>query len=120
MRKLVAISLFLLAAFAFERADILLAKPSAESCALEQHTVHIESGHRHYDDAERCDNLIVPSARILTTNSNRAHTFRSPHISATGHFHTISKYVVARFTLRLGSLPRAVDFYLYTLCQLRL
>ena len=120
MRKLVAISLFLLAAFAFERADIHLAQPSAESSLLDLHKVQIECNQRHNVDAERTSNLVVPSVRTLTTSAPRAHTYRAPHIAATGHFNTISRYIVARFTLRLGSLPRAVDFYLYTLCQLRL
>jgi hypothetical protein len=120
MRKLVAISLFLLAAIAFERLDIAAPQVECKSEIVDLHKEQFECNHRHNVDAERPSTLVVPSARTTITNGPRTHTLRAPHIAVSGHFYTISKYVVARFIHRLGSLARAVDFYLYTLCRLRL
>lgn len=120
MRKLVAISLFLLVAFAFERIDVAIPQVECENEVVDLNKLQFDSNYRHNIDAERPLPLVVPSARTITTNGFRAHTVRTPHIAASGHFCTTAKYVVARFIHRLGSFVRAVDFYLYTLCQLRL
>ncbi len=120
MRKIVAILLFLLGLFALERADIAGAE-ARTSCERVVRTEQLSvCTHRNVDAEQPSSVAVVPTARTITINGSRINTLRAPHIAATGHFHTISHYVVAQFIHRLGSFARAVDFYLYTLCQLRL
>lgn len=120
MRKLVVISLFILAAFAVERLNITpIQEIGANEVADSQREQLIRNCHYNVD-AEPTSSLEIPSARTIVIKSPRTQSSRAPHIATAGHFYTTSKYVVARFIHRLGSLTRAVDFYLYTLCQLRL
>ena len=119
MRRSVTISILLLGLFLLGSVD---ASPMVTDVAHEvaNQTEQISISHHRYVDADQPSSVVVPTARTITINGSRTHISRAPQIATTGHFHTISNYVVAHFVHRLGSLPRAVDFYLYTLCRLRL
>jgi hypothetical protein len=121
MRKWVIIVLLALGAFAFEQMDtpaLQAIEPKNEVADI--HDEMFVCAHRNNSAAETPSSVEVPLAQIRTINGPRTHTYRAPHIAATGHFYTTSNYVVAHFIHRLGTFVRAVDFYLYTLCQLRL
>ena len=121
MRKWVIIVILALGAFALEQMDAPVAQtiePKSEVADI--HNEKFVCAHHNNKAAETPSSVEVPLAQIRTLNGPRTHTYRAPHVAATGHFYTISNYVVARFVHRLGSLARAMDFYLYTLCQLRL
>lgn len=120
MRKFVAISLLLLGLFAFEQLNVAEIATDNSCAVVENSYEPLYCNHNRTVDAEQPISVVVPSARTISVNGPRTHTYRAPHIATTGHYYTISNYVVAQFAHRLGSLPRAVDFYLYTLCRLRL
>ena len=119
MRRLIAIALVFVGVFAFEQLDFPTAQAATYTDATAQHE-ELSVDYRNNRDAETPSSVVVPSAQIRTINGSRTYTYRAPHITTTGHYHTTSNYVVAQFVHRLGSFARAVDFYLYTLCQLRL
>jgi hypothetical protein len=120
MRRLVAISILFLAAFAIEGVGAEFAPTEAFEVANEAHREQLVSSNRCNDDAEPATVLELPSVRTIAVKGPRTQNIRETHIAATGHFYTTSRYVVAHFLYRLGTQPRAVDYYLYTLCQLRL
>lgn len=120
MRKLVAIVFVLLGVFAFKQLDFSTAQVNIRSEIVDNHKVQIDCNHRNNNDVEQSSQVVVPTVQIRTINGQRTTASRAPHIASTGHYYTTSKYVVAQFIHRLGSLARAIDFYLYTLCRLRL
>ena len=120
MRRLFAIAFILLGAFAFKQLDYSVAQVNAKSEIVDLHKEQIACNHHNNNDVEQPSQVVVPTAQIRTINGQRTNTYRAPHIASSGHFYTTSNYVVAQFTHRLGSLARAIDFYLYTLCRLRL
>lgn len=120
MRKLIAIILFLLGAFAYEQIDVVSVQVEQPNELSDLHHEQFTCCRRYNVDAEQSTSVVVPSARTTSVSGPRAHTYRVPHIAASGRFYTTSHYVVAQFIHRLSSFARAIDFYLYTLCQLRL
>lgn len=120
MRKLVAILLFVLGAFAFEQADITSMTTSLECEVSDLHHEQLLCNHRYNIDAERTSTVVVPSVRTSLTSSPRYQQHRTLHLSVAGRSLNTSNYLVTLFVHRLGSCARAVDFYLYTLCRLRL
>ena len=120
MRKLVAILFVLLGVFAFEQLDFSTAQADTKSEIVDSQKEQIDCNRRNNNDVEQPSRVVVPSAQIRIINGQRTTLCRAPHIATTGHYNTTSEYVVAQFTHRLGSLPRAIDYYLYTLCRLRL
>ncbi|MBR6655951.1 MAG: hypothetical protein IKL20_05040 [Alistipes sp.] len=120
MRKLIAIILFLLGVFAYEQIDVVPEQIEVPNEVSDLHREQYTCCRRYNVDAERTTSVVVPTAQTTVVTTPRTHSYRAPHIAASGHFYTTSNYVVAHFIHRLGSLSRAVDFYLYTLCQLRL
>ena len=120
MRRFIAIVLVLFGVLAFERLDLPTAQAASPIDTTEHQREELSADYRNNRDAETPSSVVVPSAQIRTINGFRTQTYRAPQISATGHLYTTSNYVVARFILRLSHHARSVDFYLYTLCQLRL
>lgn len=120
MRRLIAIALALVGMFAFEQLTLSTAQAATHVENADQQHEELSIDYRNNRDAETPFSLVVPSAQIRTLNGHRTQTYRAPQISSTGHFYTTSNYVVARFFHRLSPYARSVDFYLYTLCQLRL
>lgn len=120
MRRLIAIALALVGVFAFEQLTLSTAQAAPQLDVAEEQREELSIDYRNNRDAESPSSLVVPSAQIRTVNDHRTQTYRAPQISSTGHFYTTSNYVVARFIHRLSPYARSVDFYLYTLCQLRL
>ena len=120
MRRLIAIALALVGMFAFEQLTLSTAQAATPVDAAEQQREELSIDYHNNRDAEIPSSVVVPSAQIRIVNGHRTQTYRAPQISSTGHFYTTSNYVVARFVHRLSPYARSVDFYLYTLCQLRL
>lgn len=120
MRKLVAIAFVLLGVFAFEQLECPTVQVDIKSEIIDLRKEQIDCSQRNNNDAEQPFQVVVPTAQIRILNGQRTNTYRALQIAATGHLYTTSKYVVAQFIHRLGSLARAIDFYLYTLCRLRL
>jgi len=120
MRKLIAIILFLLGFYAFEQIDVTPVQVDTPSELSDLHHEQFTCCRRYNVNAEPTSSIVVPAANTIVVKVPRTQTCRVPHISASGHFYTTSNYPVAHFMHRLGTLSRAVDFYLYTLCRLRL
>ena len=120
MLKVVVIWLFALGAFAFEHTDIQPITTGFECEVVDLRHEQLVCNHRYNIDAERTSTVVVPSVRTSVTPSTRYQQNRTLSYAVAGRSITTSNYLVTRFIHRLGSLPRAVDFYLYMLCQLRL
>ena len=120
MRKLVAILLFALGAYSIEQVDLSPRATSSECEVADLHHEQLVCNHRYNIDAERTSTVVVPSVRTSVTPSPRYHQNRTLHLLVAGRSINTSNYLVALFVHRLGSCARAVDFYLYTLCRLRL
>ena len=120
MRRLTAVVLVLFAVFAFNQLDEITQQAKTESSSMDVHCVELLCCHNNNGDAEGPSSVVVPSVQTRTINGHRANSYRAPQILATDHFQITSNYVVARFVHRVSSFARASDFYLYTLCRLRL
>lgn len=120
MRRLVSMLLFVLGALAFEWADIIPTATTSECEVVDLHHEQIVCNHRYNIDAERTSTIVVPSVRTSVTPSTRYQQNRTQHFAVVGRSIATSNYLVTRFIHRLGTCARAVDFYLYTLCRLRL
>ena len=120
MRKLLAILLFILGAIAFKQVDTLSVTTAVECEVVDLHHEQLVCNHRYNIDAERTSSVVVPSVRMTVNNAPRYQQNRHMNLSVIGRSITTSNYLVTRFIHRLGTCARAVDFYLYTLCRLRL
>ena len=120
MRKLLAISLFLLGALVCGQSDICTAQSVVKGEFVDLHHEQLCSNHRYNIDAERTSSVVVPTVRTIVNNAPRYQQSRTSHFAVVGRTITTSNYLVSRFIHRLGSCARSVDFYLYTFCQLRL
>ena len=120
MRRLIAILTLLLGVFVFEKVDIKVADNNIECAISDSHQQQIKCCHRHNIDAERTSSIVVPTARTTSSNISRQEQQRISHFAFIGRFATNTKYPVTQFIHSLGSCARAVDFYLYILCRLRL
>lgn len=120
MRRLVSILFFVLGVFAFEWADIIPTATTSECEVVDLHHEQIVCNHRYNIDAERTSTIVVPSVRTSVNSTPRYQQNRTLHLAVVGRSLNTSNYLVTRFIHRLGTCARAVDFYLYTLCRLRL
>ncbi|MBR2032303.1 MAG: hypothetical protein IKA04_08860 [Alistipes sp.] len=120
MYRLLAILIFCLGVTLFERVDIAPIASGTESEFIDLHHAQLVCNHRHNIDVERTSSVVVPSARTTTSNIARQTQHRTTTLVAGGHFLTTTNYPITHFIHRLGSCARAVEFYLYILCQLRL
>lgn len=119
MRKLLVILLLFLGVNIFGEGCYAHTPDSSKFEITDAHHQQLECCHRHNIDAERTSTIVVPTVRTSTTTSSRQAQQRNLTFVVTEHFAT-TNYPTAIFIHRLGNLPRAVDFYLYMLCQLRL
>lgn len=122
MRKLFAIVMFLLGAFAFESIDIAPLVTGRECEVVDMHHEQLVCNNRHNIDIERTTSIVVPSVSVRTASGNfsRQAQQRVLHLLSVEHLRSATNYPTTQFVLRLGNFARAVDFYLYTFCQLRL
>ena len=120
MRKMVVILLLALGALVFEQGDIIPITTASECEVVDLHHEQLVCNHRYNIDAERTSTVVVPSVRTSVTPSTRYQQNRTLSYAVAGRSITTSNYLVTRFIHRLGTCDRAVDFYLYMLCQLRL
>ena len=119
MHRIFLIVLFLLGGLLFEKGDFAPTQNLAKFEFSDRHNVQLECCHRYNIDAERTSTIVVPSARTAQTTSSRQAQQRILNFVVAERFAT-TNYPTTIFIHRLGNLPRAVDFYLYMLCQLRL
>ena len=120
MRRMVVILLFVLGALAFEQAGIQPTTTTSECEVVDLHHEQLVCNHRYNIDAERTSLVVVPSVRTSVSHATRYQHNRIMNLLVVGRSITTSNYLVTQFIHRLGSCARAVDFYLYTLCRLRL
>lgn len=120
MRRLFVILILLLGGFAFEKSEISLSTGSVEYEIIDIHHEQIKCCHRHNIDAERTSSVVIPTARTSTSHLSRQGQQRVLHFAVIERFATNTNYPVTLFIHSLGSCARAVDLYLYILCQLRL
>ena len=120
MRRLIAIVFALFAVFACVQLDQITERAKTQCEAIDLHCEEITCYHNNNVDAEGPSSVMVPSVQTRTINGHRANSYRALQILTTDHFQTISNYVVVRFIHRVSPFARPIDFYLYTLCRLRL
>ncbi len=119
MRNILIIATFLLGAVIFERADFAPTPTMSQFEISDTHHEQLECCHRHNIDAERTSTVVVPSVRTTSASSLRQAQQRIFHFVVAERIAS-TNYPTIRFIHRLGCCARAVDFYLYILCQLRL
>ena len=118
--KIFAIILFVVEAFVLNGAEVNSDAVGAERAIADRHHEQLVCSHRYNVDAERTSQVVLPAARSVTNSSSRNIQQRfSTFISGENH-RTITNYSVFSFIHRLGNYARAVDYYLYMFCQLRL
>lgn len=128
MQRFFKIVLIVLGVILFEMGDALLTpkSDSGESHASgSHHQEQFVCNNRHNIDIEHTSTIAIPSAQTIALNNQRHSQLRHSqlrfHATANiGIVHTIADYPISPFTHRLGTHSRAIDFYLYMLCQLRL
>ena len=120
MRRLIAIILFLLGVSLSERVNVASddSMPSAE--VVDLHREQLRCNHRFNVDAEQTTSVVLPAVRSVVSGTSRQAQQRTAYLHAVEYARTIINYPVIRFIHRLGSCDRAVDYYLYILCRLRL
>lgn len=112
--------MLLLGGFACENVDL---RPSGEGAACEvvdMHYAQLVCNNRHNIDIEPSASVVVPAVRTTASNISRQAQLRATYLITVEHLRSLTNYPISHFIHRLGSSNRAVDFYLYTLCQLRL
>ena len=119
MRRIIIIATYLLGVFVFERVDFAPTPTISQFEITDTHHEQLECCHRHNIDAERTSTVVVPSVRTTSISSSRQAQQRILHFVVAERIAT-TNYPTIRFIHRLGCCARAVDFYLYVLCQLRL
>ena len=128
MQRFFRILLIILGAIVFEMGDALhtpksVSGESHASCDNQQEL--LVCNNRHNIDIEHTSTIAIPSAQTITLNNQRHSQQRHSQqrfqtIANIGVVRTIANYPISPFTHRLGTHTRAIDFYLYMLCQLRL
>lgn len=119
MRRIFIIAIVLLGSLLFENGNFTPTPKGSQSTFADAHHEQLKCCHRYNIDAERTSTVVVPSVRTASTTSSRQIQQRTLHFVVAERFDT-TNYPTTIFIHRLGNLPRAVDFYLYILCQLRL
>uniref|UniRef100_UPI00405645B0 hypothetical protein n=1 Tax=Alistipes sp. TaxID=1872444 RepID=UPI00405645B0 len=120
MYRFLAILILSLGVCLFEQCDSCASTLSSKSEFVDLHHAQLICSHRYNIDIERTSSISVPTVRTSTSNISRQAQQRILHFIAYEHAQTTENYSITRFIHRLGSCSRAVDFYLYMLCQLRL
>lgn len=94
---------------------------NAEQVARVTQPEQLSCNYRHNIDIEQTSTVaVIPSVRTITSNISRQSQLRMFHLMAVENIRITSNYPTLHFVHRLGNCARAVDFYLYMLCQLRL
>ena len=120
MRRFFTILLLLLGAIACGQVEFISDIAAVECEVVDLHHEQLLCNHRHNIDIERTSTVVMPSVRTITSNVLRQAQQRALYLIEVEHLRTITNYPLSHFVHRLGCCARAVDFYLYILCQLRL
>ena len=120
MRRIFAILMLLLGVFAFERADITPTNEGVMCEVVDMHHAQLVCNNRHNIDIEHSTSVVVPTATSISSNIARQAQQRLLHLEVIEQQRSLTNYPITHFIHRLGTCARAVDFYLYILCQLRL
>ena len=120
MRRVLVILLLVVGITLLDR--VVVAEPIANiECSISDlHREQLCCNHRYNFDAENPSSIVVPTARTSTNLTTRNSQQCVSAISIVGHHYASTKYLVARCINRLGHFSRAIDFYLYVFCVLRL
>jgi len=110
----------LLGAIACGQVEFISAADAVECEVVDLHHEQLLCNHRHNIDIERTSTVMVPSVRTITSNVLRQAQQRASYMIDVERLRVVANYPISYFAHRLGSCARAVDFYLYILCQLRL
>jgi hypothetical protein len=86
----------------------------------DRHHEQLVCNNRHNIDIERTSTISAPSVQTTTINTQRHAQQRHIAVANICATSSVANYPVSLFVHRLGSCARAIDFYLYMLCQLRL
>ena len=120
MRKLWMILLLLIGAIALDRVDVVSQQETSACEISDIRTPQLANASHHNIDAERTSSVVVPSVRVTTTTTSRSSQQRLFAALFVEHYQTITNYSTERFLHRISHFARAVDYYLYMLCVLRL
>ncbi|MBE6212959.1 MAG: hypothetical protein E7129_07470 [Rikenellaceae bacterium] len=120
MRRFFTILLLLLGAIACGQVEFISDIAAVECEVVDLHHEQLLCNHRHNIDIERTSTVVMPSVRTITSNSLRQAQQRASYMVDVERLRIVANYPISYFAHRLGSCARAVDFYLYILCQLRL
>ena len=94
---------------------------NAEQVARVAQPEQLSCNYHHNIDIEQTSTIaVIPSVRTTNSNISRQSQLRMFHLMAVENIRITSNYPTLHFVHRLGNCARAVDFYLYMLCQLRL
>ena len=115
-----SVALFFVAVFAFLQLDKTSLQAETNNRTIGVHCEELYCHHDNNSDVENPSPIVLPSVQIRSINGQRTNAYRVPQISVTDNFQIISNYVLGRFIHRISPFARAIDFYLYTLCRLRL
>ena len=121
MWRFLIIVIAFLGASLFESGTAVAPASNTECEIIDLYNEQIRCCRQHNIDIEPTSTIVVPtSVRTLSSSSTRHSEQRMLHLVVAENLGTTTKYPITRFIHRLGSCARAVDFYLYMLCQLRL
>ena len=94
---------------------------NAEQVARVAQPEQLSCNYHHNIDIEQTSTVaVIPSVRTTNSNISRQSQLRMFHLMKVENIRITSNYPTLHFVHRLGNCARAVDFYLYMLCQLRL
>ena len=91
----------------------------SEQSLTSRYTTQLECAHRHNNYAEQCTSISVPAGSVSTLGA-RGQQQKVTSTTATLATATVSAIFSIRHTLYRIRCKRAIDYYLYTLCCLRL
>ncbi|MBQ2026351.1 MAG: hypothetical protein II214_00430 [Alistipes sp.] len=123
MQKILQIIVVVLGVTIFEIGDVLQ-YPSSKSdgnCSIcDRHHEQLVCNNRHNIDIERTSTISAPSAQTTSLNIQRHSQQRYQSVANSEARFSIASHSAPIFAHRLCAYNRVIDFYLYTLCQLRL
>ena len=92
---------------------------SSEQSLTSRYTTQLECAHRHNNYAEQCTSISVPAGSVSTLGT-RGQQQKATNATAIVATATAGAIFSVQHTLYRIYGKRAIDYYLYTLCCLRL
>ena len=120
MRKLLIVLLCFVGIAALDIDGAVSQCAKIECNVSDLHNEQIVCALRYNVAAERTSSVVIPSARTIAVSTIRYLHPRHSIVILSDNYQIINNYSVLRFIHRLGNCARAIDYYLYMFCQLRL